>query len=400
MLWLTLLAAYYRKLPSGHWNVEVRDRSGKKHYFTDPLKGVTRAWAVEHEARFARGDRRDPRAGDIKVGEWRRRRTAARRLEAPTAAKLDSLWRTHYEPEWSEWPMAAVTRMEAQEWVTRICSARRARHRGRDVGSGDDDVPQLSAETVCAAVHLMSSLYTAAMNESPPLVPANPFARLELPKIEPQPVAFYEHGEAAALYAATGTLAGPKWCTPVELGMQAGLRPGELFGLRGHRVDWLRARIEVIDVMTRAGLRQWPKSKWSHRVVPVPGDILEGMSVLMTGRPRDAIVFTAPEGGSVSDGNFRDREWYPAVEAARTCGRLAPAESDDYREGECGPNFCDDPQAPDPQVPAQGHAAHGSLLAGAGRRPALRRSGAPRARELRHDAAVRPPCTRCPQPRA
>ena len=36
----------------------------------------------------------------------------------------------------------------------------------------------------------------------------------------------------------------------------------------------------------------------------------------MTGRPRDALVFTAPEGGPVDDGNFRDRIWYPAVEAA------------------------------------------------------------------------------------
>jgi hypothetical protein len=30
----------------------------------------------------------------------------------------------------------------------------------------------------------------------------------------------------------------------------------ELTGLHGHRVDWLRGRVEVIDVMTRQGLRQ------------------------------------------------------------------------------------------------------------------------------------------------
>ena len=81
-------------------------------------------------------------------------------------------------------------------------------------------------------------------------------------------------------------------------------------------MDWLRGKVQVTDVMTRSGLRQWPKSKKSHRVVPVPAHILEGMSALMTGRPRDALVFTAPEGGPVDDGNFRDRIWYPAVEAA------------------------------------------------------------------------------------
>jgi integrase len=72
----------------------------------------------------------------------------------------------------------------------------------------------------------------------------------------------------------------------------------------------------VVDVMTRFGLRQHPKSKKSHLVVPIPARILEGMSVLMAGRPRTALVFTAPEGGPVSDEHFRNRVWYPAVAAA------------------------------------------------------------------------------------
>jgi integrase len=72
----------------------------------------------------------------------------------------------------------------------------------------------------------------------------------------------------------------------------------------------------VTDVMTRRGLREYPKSRRSHRVVPVPPDVLEGMSVLMAGRPRDALVFTAPGGGPVGDVNFRNRVWRPAVEAA------------------------------------------------------------------------------------
>ena len=94
-------------------------------------------------------------------------------------------------------------------------------------------------------------------------------------------------------------------------------------------MDWLRGKIQVVDVMTRRGIRQWPKSKKSHRVVPIPPGILEGMSVLMAGRPRDALVFTAPGGGPVTDTHFRNRVWYPAVEAARTCGE--------------GPGDCDDP---------------------------------------------------------
>ena len=67
--------------------------------------------------------------------------------------------------------------------------------------------------------------------------------------------------------------------------------------------------------MTRQGCGSGRSRKKSHRVVPVPPRTMEGMSVLMAGRPREALVFTAPEGGPVTDGHFRNRVWYPAVEA-------------------------------------------------------------------------------------
>ena len=200
-----------------------------------------------------------------------------------TKVKNASLWRTHCEPEWAAWPMAAVTRLEAQEWVDRLKSTRRARHQGRPVTDGDEDVPVLGAATIADIAHLMSSLYRLAMREHPPLVIVNPFADLELPKIEPRPVEFYERDEARPCTRRRGDRA--EWRTLIELGMDVGLRPGELYGLHGHRVDWLRGKLTVVDVMTRQGLRQWPKSKTSHRVVPVPAGTLEGMSALMAGRP-------------------------------------------------------------------------------------------------------------------
>jgi hypothetical protein len=45
--------------------------------------------------------------------------------------------------------------------------------------------------------------------------------------------------------------------------------------------------------------------------VPVPPHVLTGMSAPMVGRARDAIVFTAPQSGSVTDEHFRDRVWLP-----------------------------------------------------------------------------------------
>jgi integrase len=335
---------YIRRLPSGKWQATVRDRSGKRHTFTDPLKSVVKRWATEQEALLARGEFRDPRIGEIKIGTWYGRVTRSRGIEDVTKDKNASLWRTHCEEQWGAWPMAAVTRLEAQAWVDKLTATRRARHQGKPAGAGDKSVPLLSASTIRDIVHLMTQLYKAAMKESPPLVVVNPFADLELPVIDPRAVEFYEHDEAEALYTTVGDLAGPGWRTLTELGMEVGLRPGEIYGLHGNRVDWLRAQIQVIDVMTRLGLRQHPKSKKSHRVVPVPAGTLESMSVLMAGRPRDALVFTAPQGGPVSDGHFRDRVWYPAVTAARLCGNPAPKHAEKFRKGACTPQACDDPR--------------------------------------------------------
>jgi integrase len=234
---------------------------------------------------------------DLPGRKDRARVVRARGIEEITKVKNASLWRTHCEPEWVGWQMSAVTRLDAQEWVDRLKGTRRARHKGRAVDSGDEEVPVISPATIHDVVHIMSQLYTAAMREHPPIVLVNPFDHLELPRIEPRPVEFLEHEEAEALYVAAEAI-GAQWRTLAELGTEVGLRPGEIYGLHGHRVDWLRSQLQVIDVMTRKGLRQWPKSKKSNRVVPVLGYIMKGMSALMAGRPRDAIVFHGAAGWS------------------------------------------------------------------------------------------------------
>ncbi|WP_188188094.1 tyrosine-type recombinase/integrase [Nonomuraea sp. SYSU D8015] len=339
--------AYIRRIPSGLYQATVRLPNGKRRTKTNRLKSVVDKWARDLEAKIAQGDTRDPRAGQIKVADWHARVVEARVVEAPTKAKNASLWKTHCLPQWGDWPMAAVQRVDAQRWVGQLQETRRARHQGKpaDFFDDPDEIPTLAASTIHDIVYLMSTLYRAAMKEHPPLVVANPFGDLDLPRKNATQVEFYERTEAEALYAAVERLHGPKWRTLVELGMDVGLRPGEAYGLHGHRVDWIRGLLSVVEVATRQGLREYPKSMKSNRTVPIPAKTLEGMSRLMVGRPRTALVFTAPDGGVVDDGNFRDRIWYPAVEAARLCGNRSPLEAGDgetFAAGECGV-ICDTP---------------------------------------------------------
>ncbi|MFC3984952.1 tyrosine-type recombinase/integrase [Streptosporangium jomthongense] len=342
--------AYIRRLPSGLYQATVRMPNGKRTTKTNKLKSVVEKWAKATEAKFDQGDIRDPRAGKILVSAWHERWAKARVIEKPTRAKNESLWRTHCEPKWGDWPMQAIARVDAQAWVGDLQETRRARHKGRPAAAFEDpdEIPTLSAATIHDVVHLMTSMYKAAMKEHPPLVLVNPFLDLELPKRSASAIEFYEHAEAEALYQALERLSGARWRTLVELGMDVGLRPGEIYGLHGHRVDWIRGQLSVVDVATRQGLREYPKSMKSNRVVPIPPATLEGMSRLMVGRPRGELVFTAPDGGTVDDGDFRNRMWYPAVDAARLCGGISPGEIDKaegrrlLRRGRCG-EVCDDP---------------------------------------------------------
>lgn len=326
----------YRRLPSGLWQATVYMPNGKRITETDKLKTVVKDWATEQEARFRRGDHRDPRAGQVRVRDWHERRAGARVLDTPTGKKNASLWRTHCEDRWGDWPLESITRMDAQEWVNELIETRRARHRGKPVTDTDDDeVPFLSAATIHDVVHLMTGDYKAAMKEHPPIVLFNPFADLELPRRNASALEFYERDEAAALYEAVEDLHGPHWRALVELNMDVGLRPGEAYGLHKDRTDWGRHQISVTRVMTRDGLREYAKSLMSHRTVPVPIPTLDRIAGhLGAGRrwsgvctcpkvggrggsePCKGLVFPAPGGGPLDDGNFRDRIWYPAVQAA------------------------------------------------------------------------------------
>jgi integrase len=310
--------AYIRRLPSGIYQATVRMPNGKRVSETNRLKSVVEKWARRQEAKFAAGDTRDPHAGKIKVADWYDRWAASRVAEAPTKAKNQSLWTTHCRPRWGDWPMQAVQRVDAQAWVGELIDTRRARHQGKPAEAFDDpdEIPTLAPSTIHDIVYLMGSMYRAAMQEHPPLVIVNPFADLDLPRRNARAVEFYERDEAAALYSAVEESHGPAWRLLVELGMDVGLRPGELYGLHGHRVDWIRGLLSVVEVQTREGLRSYPKSMKSNRTVPVPPETLEGMSRLMVGRNRTDRVFTAPDGGLIDDGNFRDRIWYPSILAA------------------------------------------------------------------------------------
>ncbi len=125
-----------------------------------------------------------------------------------------------------------------------------------------------------------------------------------------------------------------------------GLRWSELAALRVADVDLPRARVRIVERATEVGGHMdvsAPKSRASHRSVAVPASLRPMLSGRVEGRSPDALVFPAPDGGYLRNGNWRHRSgWSDAVaslglvgitphDLRRTFGSLARSAGADLR---------------------------------------------------------------------
>ena len=302
--------ASYRKLPSGLHQYGVRHPNGERIYRSDPLKRVVKTWADELEAQFRRGITETETGRRTTVAEWEARWTAARNVEANTAAKNASHMRNHVLPRWGTWPLAAIGRLDVQTWVNDMTRT----------GAGPD--------TVGGAYRLLSAMLSDAVLEG--LLVASPCREITLPKVVKPEARWFTRDEYDRIQLAlagrtfqvprTGRkvpdpLAG-MWQAYVALGCFTGLRcPGELSGLDVRHLDFGRQLVHVQQVLTRHGMKAYPKTDGSNRWVPFPDEVAGLLWPLVADRPAGP-VFLSRRGARVSESSFRTRVWVPALEAA------------------------------------------------------------------------------------
>ena len=102
--------------------------------------------------------------------------------------------------------------------------------------------------------------------------------------------------------------------TMAEIGILAGLRVGEILGLRWRDLDFRSGQIRVEQAVYR-GMIGSPKTKGSRRTVPMPGRLREALMRLY-GQSRNAepdhLVFQTAKGTPYSDTNLLHRHIKPA----------------------------------------------------------------------------------------
>lgn len=284
-----------RKLPSGKWQASVRHPSGKRITKTDPLKRVVQAWAADKESQMRSGGGASPERGQrVTVEAWWERWRLARRVEPGTAKKNDSHWRNHIKPHWATWPLASIGRLDVQTWVINLTKA----------GAG--------ADTVHSSYNLLSGMLSDAVLEG--ILQVSPCREIDLPRVVlPQPRWLTKADYAKVMDALELQDRAHVWRALVALGCYSGLRfPGEIAGLDVEAVDFDLGQVYVSQVLTRDGLRAYPKNDSSIRWVPFPPEVGELLWPLCADRSRGP-VFTAPRGGRVNEANFRNRIWKRAL---------------------------------------------------------------------------------------
>ncbi|MFI7174840.1 tyrosine-type recombinase/integrase [Streptomyces spororaveus] len=288
---------YLRRLPSGNWQATVRNHAGKRFSATFPLRSHARDWGLDQEAKLRRGAYPNPGAGKIKFAEWRELWWEARLVEPHTQRGDASCIRTHITPYWSDREVRAISRLDVQSWVRKLV------------------VDGKGPSAVRRAYNLLSSIMRAAVDED--LIAVTPCRRIDLPPEPVKPPQWFTVEQAQAIL---DELDQP-WQTMVLLAFYTGLRWGELAGLHGHRIDWQRSRLFVVEVNTKSGIKEYPKSSKSCREVPIPEHVLDALARHMHGRDRDGVVFTTVTKGRsgrlLDDGNWRAQIWWPTVKRAR-----------------------------------------------------------------------------------
>lgn len=284
----------FRKLRSGLWQATVYHPSGRRITRTDPLKRVVSQWARQTEAELARGVWRDPRAGRITLQKWYERWWEARVVEYETRRGDASTLTNYVLPQWGEWPLASIGRMDVQAWIREL--------------EKEDTGPH----AIRRSYNLLVKMLGDAVIEG--LITETPCKRIDLPETPTKPPAWFTREQVDAIQEELPR----SYALMVELMVFTGMRWGEAAGLHGHRVDWMRGKLHVIEVMTKQGIKEYPKSSKSRRELPVPRHVLDDMAALMQGRSREGLVFRTDSkrpGRPLADSNWR-RVWHAAIDRA------------------------------------------------------------------------------------
>ena len=302
--------AHIRRHPvdSSRWQVRYIDPTGRERSKTFRRKVDAEKYLVHVEAQKQRAEWIDPDHAATRFEEWAARWLATRsHLKPKTLAGFESLLRAWVLPAFGKIRLDRIDPIAVESWIAEM-------HRAG-----------LSASRIRQAHQVLSAVLKAAVRNR--YLGTNPAQGASLPRIRPKEMLFLTADELDNLARAIAEPYG----TMVYLLGYGGLRWGEAAALRRHRIDVLRAQVEVAGSVAEVGGRLIYGTTKNHRsrTIALPRslrDMLNTHLIQHVGPDADALVFTATgrvyktktkrSGTPLRHSNFTQRVWRPGVKAA------------------------------------------------------------------------------------
>jgi len=284
------------------YEVRFRGPDGREVSRRFRTKKEATAWEATQVAAVARGTYLDPAAANRTVktvaDEW----LASNPAKQATSISRDvSVLRKHIVPVLGHRRIGSITKPEVQklvnEWTT-----------------------QMQPRTVVRTYGTLRAVFNYAVASD--WIGRSPCRDINLPKRRATKRRVPTPDELVTLADAMRSDYAPM----VWVGVVAGLRWGEVAGLRVRHVDVLRRTVNVEEQVARGAggttIVAAPKSDAGSRTLTIPAQLADLLSAHMatrglTAADADAFLFPGPDGvGPLAYSNWRRRIWQPAIEAA------------------------------------------------------------------------------------
>ena len=285
-----------RRLPSSRYQARYRGPDGKmrsaSHTFGRKSDAVR--WLTLKEAEIKSGEWIDPDLAGVLFGDYAEEWLQDRVLKVRTQELYRGLLQNHLLPTFRDTRLRDLDEAAVRRW------------RKERLDAGPRTSRPFGPVTVAKAYRLLHAIFTTAADDR--IVRRNP-CRIEGAGIEGSP-----EREIATLpvVLAVADALPVRYRALALLATFAGLRWGELAGLRRENIDLEACEIRIVETTAEpdrgALLAETPKSRAGRRVVAFPSDLVPELRWHLErfAEPGErGLVFVGPKGAPLRRSNFR-----------------------------------------------------------------------------------------------
>ena len=303
------------------WRVRYRTPDQRQRSRTFDRRRDAEDFEAELRGRMRRGEFVDPQRGRMTLlCLWEEYQRASLTHLRKTTQQNYRVAVQHALNQFQMWPICKIEHGDVADWVTSLSKTK-----------GPETV-RYAHRVLCLVLEYGVANRRLAHNVARGVdLPARPPAReriLTAEEVDALADKLGEHGDIVLCMA------------------YLGLRWSEAAGLRIRHIDLTRNRVRIVERATEVAGHMdvdIPKSDTSARDVGIPEFLRDILKARIEGRRPNDLVFPAPEGGHLRNGNWRSRSgWERAIESLdldgvtphdlrRTFGSLARLAGADLR---------------------------------------------------------------------